>query len=241
MSDESTPTFGRYARVRKAMQGMPALKRLMGKETVVVMKPDRKSEYFAPEVTSVTEALERSGKDAGDMSQQEIIHFATNMLVLNQTPPVAVQLKAVAPESEVKSEPAPEPKGKAAAEEATAEVAPKIRTAKPKPVRKIQPPRLKTTRVPIPTPAPVAESVKPAAKLALTPTAKNGSPIIWVRPHVPFVVGTAILSNLEAVNVLLQPYVKADDPEAKELLDKVNSLMDDVHRRTVLPNCAKED
>jgi hypothetical protein len=67
------------------------------------------------------------------------------------------------------------------------------------------------------------------------PSNGRGELPVYVRANVPFILGCAILSNLQAAATLLAPYVNKDN-EAREVLEKLNQLMDSIHQKTVLPS-----
>ena len=75
-------TFMRYARVNSIIQADLALSRRLSKATIWVGKPNQEGEYFAPEVVGITEAIHNQGKDVNSVSRNEVINFASDVLVL---------------------------------------------------------------------------------------------------------------------------------------------------------------
>lgn len=256
MATESKITFSRYARVRKAFDADHALTKKLSKNMVNIGKPDRSFEEFPLEISDVTTAIYQSGQDANEMTQKDIIIFATEMLLFNKKQPVVRKMEEAAPEPEppkkAVEKPAPKRQRPPRAERpkvVKTVKAPKLKASRPRPIRKKEDKtddKEPATAAIIPAVIAVAPApVKADAPVAATPVvvqAKNGTlPIRLIRANMPYVVGVAIGGLLEAVNVLLQPYISAGEPEAKDVSDKVNALIDDIHRRTVLPNCAKEE
>lgn len=72
----------RYARVNSIIQADLALKQRLSKATIWVGKPNQEGEYFAPEVVGITEAIHNQGKDVNSVSRNEVINFASDVLVL---------------------------------------------------------------------------------------------------------------------------------------------------------------
>lgn len=226
----------RYARVHEILRSDNALSKKLSKNTAAVCRPDQTSKDFPVEVIYVTDEIHKAGMDAYTVSKLEVIRFAHRLLVANSVP---IKLPEAPPPEppKVKKEKLPKP--------------PKVKKEKPPKVprakRRAVPP--KTSAAPVPSPAGVepktsgeveacphhseAESVK-AQVVAVKP------PPEFVRPSIPFVVGVAILSLLQSILTLLESCASSGDNEAKELAQKINELIDEVHRRTILPSAEKE-
>jgi hypothetical protein len=228
MNNEPKRTsFMRYSRVNEILRSDNALSRRLSKKTVAVCKPDQTSEDFPVEVVFVTDEIHMQGIDAYTMPKIEVIRMAHRLLVANPQPIPAI----VAP-------PAPQPKAKAA--QAKKPVAAKAaKPDKPKVRRRTPAPKAPATADPRPA---AVEPPKTGGKTEdrSPPPAPLKMPPEYVRPFVPYVPGCAMLSNLQAVLTLLEPYVAAGDADAKEVCQKVNELIDDIHRRTVLPSAKEE-
>ena len=131
------------------------------------------------------------------------------------------------------------PKAPKAAKAPKAVKAPKVKEEKPPkaPRAKRRAALPKAPATPVPSPAGVepktsGEKVETVAALKPLPE--------FVRPSIPFILGVAILANFQAALTLLESAAAAGDAEAKELAQKINELIDDVHRRTILPSAEKE-
>ena len=252
-------SFTRYVKVNQAMQGDPALQKLLSKPNTWVGKQNQTGEFFSQEVVEVTAAIHNAGMDAYTLKPQQIVHFATDMLVLKQPPPVAAKSSVPEPESSAPvASPVVKPKAKA-----KTKAKPKVK-AKVKPVTKPkveQTPEAQETAQANADPVSAPVRLKPknkvkaarkavskpdrvAAPTAAAPPENNGEAkpmaVRFIRVNVPYVPGIALMNNLYAAQQLLEPFV-INDPEAKELADKLDEMIEAVHRKTVLPNCAKED
>ena len=236
-------SYMRYHKVNAVMVADPALKRLLSKPNQVIIKQDQTSEEFSKEVVEVTTAIHNAGLDAYAMHQHQILHFATNMLVLKQPPPVAARpAKApVAPEKP-KAKAPKAPKAPKAAVKAPAVKAPVVKAApaartKRKSRTKLEPAKAKVAEPPSEPPEPLAEP-PPVPKAETRPKDNGGPPpVVYFRKNVPLIPGITIMNDLYGAVTILEPYA-AHDPEAKEIMDKLNVIIDDVHRKTVLPESA---
>lgn len=226
-SEPKRTSFMRYSRVNEILRSDNALSRRLSKKTVAVCKPDQTSEDFPVEVVFVTDEIHKQGIDAYTMPKIEVIRMAHRLLVANPQPIPAI----VAP-------PAPQPKAKAA------------QAKKPVAAKAAKPDKPKVRRR---TPAPKAPATAEPRPAAVEPkktggNAEDGSPPpppklppAYVRPFIPYVVGVAILSLFQAILTLFEPFQSQGDGDAKDVCQKVNELIDEVHRRTVLPTSAKEE
>jgi len=229
-------SFMRYARVLEILQGDNALSKKLSKNTAAVCRPDQTHKEFPVEVVYVTDEIHKQGADAATMPVIEVIRTAFRLLIQNPGPiPTPAPLPPPAPKVKAKA-PAPKPKA------APAKPVKAAKPPAPKPKEKPKVPR----RAPAPKGQATADERPPAVEQKIA--GESGStkpepvskPLAFVRQFVPFVVGVAALSNLQAVLTLLEPFVAAGDTEAKEVCLKVNELIDDIHRRTVLPCAEKE-
>lgn len=240
MSKIKSASFSRYGRVLTILQSDPLLRKELSKVMVAVCRPDQTSEDFPREVVYVVDQIHKQNLDSTTLIKDEVLVFAYKLLVENRGPiptftPVAVpepktpkpaKIKATKPEKPAKVE---KVKAVKAAKPAPAPVPPPEPKAKVKRARRATRPKEQAT----------AEACPPAVeqKNAGTP---SGKPMTFVRPNVPYVVGCAALANLQAVLTLLEPFTGAGDLEAKEVCQKLNDLIDDIHRRTVIPSAKEE-
>lgn len=231
--------FTCYKRVSAVLNSDNALKKKLGDKTVAVGKPDQSSEDFPVGVILVTDELHATGKDARSIPVIEVIKCAHRLLVLGEAPTV------IAPPPPPPPPPAPPAAKIPSKKEKPAAVA-KTKAAKPRPARQPKP-----VAKPVAKPAAVAAAAATATANTAEPpvppvtmsspavtaaTASTAKTIVTnVRPNVPYVVGVAALSNLQAVITLLEPYVTNGDTEARDLCQKVDKIIDEVHRRTCLP------
>ena len=234
MSKIKSASFSRYGRVLTILQSDPLLRKELSKVMVAVCRPDQTSEDFPREVVYVVDQIHKQNLDTTTFSKDEVLVFAYTPVSAPEpkTPKLAkikpAKIKAAKPEKPAKVEkvkvvkaakPAPAP----------APVPPPEPKAKVKRARRATRPKEQAT----------AETCPPAVeqKNAGTP---SGKPMTFVRPNVPYVVGCAALANLQAVLTLLEPFSGAGDLEAKEVCQKLNDLIDDIHRRTVIPSAKEE-
>jgi len=250
MSNEPKRTsFMRYSRVNEILRSDNALSRRLSKKTVAVCRPDQTHQEFPVEVVFVTDEIHKQGTDAYTMPKMDVIRTAHRLLVANSqpiphiTPPPAPKVKAKPPQKKAAAKTKVPPKAKVLSKA-------KAPPAKPKP--KPQPKARR--RAPAPKDAATVErppTVEPAKAGSNTehrepPTipvavALPKLPPEFVRPYVHNVVGVAALSNLQAVLTLFEPYVANGDTDAKEVCQKVNELIDEIHRRTVLPTSVEKE
>lgn len=250
-----------YKKVAAILKADTGLAKKLGKPTVAVCTPDQKHEDFPKEVTDVTEAIHAAGMDVYTMSKKQIADIAINMLVLGNPPPPPVAVPEPEPEPEIKPpnrsikpaaparpvaadkpkkqppKPAVKPKPEPEAEEPGPEPDLDVEDAAPEKAASVARKIVGDDDEDEEVPEPVKPTPKVARKPVLKPAANNGSikaPPEYVRANVPFILGCAILSNFQAAATLLEPYADKD-PEAREVLDKLNQLIDSVHQKTVLP------
>lgn len=217
-------SFTRYRRVHDILQADNLLKTKLSKTMAAVCRPDQSHEEFPIESVYVTDEIHKQGLDAFTLPKIEVIKTAHRLLVL--TPgPIPIPAPPLPP---------PPPKAKKAAK-------PKV---KPKPKAKAKAkPKAAPRKPPLPKELATAEA-SPAA-VAPKPTGQPdgctvpplAQPPLMVRQDAPYVVGVAALSNLEAAVLLLH---SVNDPALKEPCQRIQDLIDDVHRLTVLPSAKKE-
>lgn len=237
MTKIKSASFTRYARVLKILQGDPHLSKKLSKTMVAICRPDQSIQDFPQEVVYVVEQLHLNNLDANSCKNRDVLQFAFKLLE-NNTRPITfnVEPEPEAPVEKEKKKPVAKVKKPKAKVKALVESEDKAQVEKaPAPTRV----KAKVKRVAKAKAEPAPE--KPIAVKPVEPPVPNvTSKIIeFVRPHVPFVVGCAMLSNFQAGVSLLEPYVQAGDTDAKELSQKINVLIDDIHRRIEIPN-AKE-
>lgn len=255
MNNEPKRTsFMRYARVDEILRSDNLLSRKLSKKTVAVCRPDQTHHEFSVEVVYVTDQIHKQGIDAYTMPKIDVIRTGHRLLVNNPKPipDIVVPLETPARKSttnhkvkvkvrqktkvkaKVKTEKPPKRRRMARPKDAaTADVSPAAVETEPAGVNHADEQPLVSEDEPLPevlSQAPMPETEPPPKP-----------PIIkFVRPYVPNVVGVAALSNLQAVLTLFEPYMAVGDADAKEVCQKVNELIDDIHRRTVLPSAEKE-
>ena len=243
MSKIKSASFSRYGRVLTILQSDPLLRKELSKVMVAVCRPDQTSEDFPREVVYVVDQIHKQNLDSTTLIKDEVLVFAYKLLIENRGPiptftpapapepktPKPAKIKATKPEKPAKVEKVKAVKAVKAAKPAPAPVPPPEPKAKVKRARRATRPKEQAT----------AEACPPAVeqKNAGTP---SGKPMTFVRPNVPYVVGCAALANLQAVLTLLEPFTGAGDLEAKEVCQKLNDLIDDIHRRTVIPSAKEE-
>lgn len=220
-NDPKRTSFMRYDRVHAILRSDNALSRRLGKETVAVCKPDQTHVDFPSEVVRVTDEIHSQGIDAYTMPKIEVIRLAHRLLVKNSTPSVPAPVPAPT------SAPAPDPATDSVPVQA-ASPAPQKAARKPRTPKVVQTARQEV--VP-----------KPSADVQPSDPVSKKLPPEFVRPYAPYVVGVAALSNLQAVLTLFEPFMDAGGEDAKAVCQKVNALIDDIHRRTVLPSHAEKE
>jgi len=241
------PTVTRYARVQKVLLSDNALSKKLSTKTSAVCRVDKSFVDFPVEVIHVTDEIHRQGMDSNSLSRTDIIRFGVRLLLQGKVPDNITSLAAVETSVALKDEDEkPKP----------------IKPPKPPKLPKVKPPKLSKVKPPKPPKLPKVKPPKPElacvvkvkavnpekvaappaapAVKASTETKPEKAPVFFVRPHVPYVVGTAALSNLWAVLTLFEPFVLEGDAEAREVSQRVNDLIDDIHRRTILPSAEKD-
>jgi len=243
MSHTKSASFTRYVHVNDILRRDPVLRKELSKATVAVCRPDQTSVDFPPEVVHVVEKIHEQNLNATTFNKDEILDFAYELLITNRGPIPSYGIVLTVP---IK---APTP--------------PKAKVKVDKPAKVAAPAKVATPKAATPTPTPIkadkpakpakVEPVAPLKKAQVKPpkaqvTADAGTDdkststklMTYVRPDVPYVVGCAALSNLQAVLSLLEPFVKSGDSEAKDVCKKLKELIDDIYRRTVIPNDKEE-
>lgn len=232
MSHEPKRTsFQRYVRVHEILQGDNLLRQRLSKNVVAVCRPDQTHKELPIEVVYVTDEIHKTGKDAYTMPKIEVIRMAHRLLIQNPMPaPAPVSPAALPPPVEVH----------AFRNGSTAKTKVKVKKAaspKSPAVRKKAAER-KPAAVVVDVEAPPAIPVP--AKAAKEPVAATPAPAVksqpaFIRKSIPLVVGIAILNLMQGVLTLLEYSVASGDEEAKDLCGKISSLIDETHRRTVIP------
>lgn len=227
MSEAIHTSLKRYERVHEILKSDNALKRKLSTRMVAVCKPDNSFVDFPVEVVHVTDAIHKQGLDAYSLPKMEVMRFGLELLVKN-TSPIPMPTSPVKPAVK----PAPKP-------------APKAPVKKPVPAKKAAkptaPPAAEKPAARKGVPKATATAASRPAPVEPTPAgeAKPAAPKAYVRPYMPYVMGVAVLSLLESINVLLQPHIGVGDNDAKEMSQKTNELINEFHRRTVLPSTEK--
>lgn len=228
MSEGKKTSFMRYARVHGILKGDNALSKRLGKKTAAVCKPNQTYEDFPVEVIAVTDEIHKQGLDAHVASVPDVLRIAADLLFSGKPLPMPSL-----PEPPVRAKKVKAPK----AAKAKKRKAPPPEPPPPPPAPKAAKAKVKSARRPkVPATAERPAAVEPTQAGSAEPSALPPKPPAMVRPSFPYVVGVAALSNLQAVVTLLEPFAAHNDTDAKEFIQKVNSLIDEVHRRTVLPS-----
>lgn len=232
MSKIKSASFTRYTKVHKVLLNDPLLQKQLSKTMIAVCRPDNSTQDFPQEVVYVVDQIQSKNLDVSTCTQKDIMKLAYDLLVLHPQP---IPAYTSAPEAE------PAPPAPKAVRKAKPTV---VKVAKPKAAKKVATPKEAPKEAPKEVvrkarQAPKAKAPEaPAADVKNEPKAVN-KPMVYVRPNVPFAVGCAALANLQAVVTLLEPFVDGGDAEAKVVSEKLNDLIDDIHRRTIIPS-AKE-
>lgn len=230
----------RYSRVNAILRSDNLLSRRLSKPSVAVCKPDQTSEDFPVEVVNVTKAIHEQGIDAYTMPKIEVIRIAHRLLVSGTQ-----ALPASVPDADADVVP-PQTKVKVKRVKRAKTVKPVKRTKKPDKItktkgrRRVPDPKTEATAEPRPAAVEPNTGAKTEDRLSLA-QAPPKIPPAFVRPSIPYVVGVAILSLFQAILALLEPFLSQGDVDAKDLSQKINELIDEVHRRTVLPSSVKEE
>ena len=220
-------SFMRYQRVLEILQGDNALRKRLSKNMAAVCRPDQTHKEYPVEVVHVTDEIHKEGLDAYTLSKIEVIRFAHRLLVANHPtaspsapPDLPVKEAKVPKAAKLKEKPKPKlkkaivPKSTAAAESPIA--------AEPKTgedaVLKV--PDAVFAKVPEVIPIKVPEAKAP--------------PSLFIRPHVPHIPGIAVMNCLFSAFQLMEPFC-ASDPDARDLCQRIQTLIDELHRRTILP------
>lgn len=223
MSKIKSASYTRYVKVYKILKNDPLMrKELSGDMVAICRPPDQRSEDFPKEVVYVVDQIHARNLDVSTCTNKDVLLIAYDLLVKN---------RATVPSY---SEPPAE------AEDA------KTIPAKAKPAKSKNQKPSKTPKPPKAPPAskvkaksapePETSAPKATLKTAPAPPVKSALPAVkqQVRPGIPYVIECAALANLEAALSLMEAAGNSDD-----ICRKLNSLIDEIHRRTIIPS-AKE-
>lgn len=215
-------SFTRYRRVNDILQADRLLRTKLSKNMAAVCRPDQSHKEFPIEVVYVTDEIHKQGLDAFTLPKIEVVNTAHRLLVQNTGP---IPVPAPPP-------PAPEKK-KAAKPKAV-----KPKAAKPKPKPKPTPVKPKALpKAPATAePSPAAVEPKTAGEPKGDGVAKLQCPE-FVRPGIPFAVGIASMSNMEAAILLLE---STSDERYRGAIQKLQEVIDEVRLHTVLPSAQKD-
>ena len=247
----------RYNRVREILQADNALKRRLSKNMSAVCRPDQTHDEFPVEVVYVTEEIHKQGLDASTLAKGEVIRTAHRLLVANPVPDLLAVLtpqlapEAPAPEAKLPKAKVPKEKPKAKAKVPKAEApkakpkvpkaeAPKVPKApkeKPKAKPKVLVPKVSATADT--SPAAVEPKSTGGTQESSVATLPPKAPPAFIRPYIAHVPGIAMMNCLYGARQLMEPF-SASDPDAKDICHKLDDLIDELHRRTVLPSAEKE-
>lgn len=198
------------------MQADRLLRTKLSKNMAAVCRPDQSHKEFPIEVVYVTDHIHKQGIDSFTMPKNEVVKVAFDLLVENPGP---IPMPAPPP-------PAPEKK-KAA----------KPKAAKPKPAPKVKPKRKALPKAPATAePSPAAVEPKTSGEPKGDGVAKLPCPE-FVRPGIPFAVGIASMSNMEAAILLLE---STGDERYRNVIQKLQEVIDEVRLHTVLPSAQKD-
>lgn len=224
-------SFMRYQRVFDILQGDNLLKKRLSKNMAAVCRPDQTHKEFPFEVVYVTDKIHEQGLDAYTLAKIEVIRSAHRLLVANPVPPPPVAEPAADPKPEKAVKPKP-----AKASKPEKAVKPKVEkpTEKPKPKPKDALPKATATAEPSPAAVePSQTGANDGNGVAAAPVLKT--PPAFIRPFIPHVPGIAIMNCLYAARQLLEPHLSTDS-DAKNVCNRLDELIDELHRRTVLPS-----
>ena len=243
MNESKRTSLMRYRRVGNVLQNDRLLSQKLSTEMVGVGKHDQTHEDFPAEVVYVTDEIHKQGVDAYTMPKNDILRIAHRLLIQNPSPV---------------SKPDLEPQPKATAARAAAAAAATTTTTTKVKVKVAQAPKPQRGRRKRKT-AVHAEEIAPAVQPESAggapiedrppppppPSSSSSSsskPVEYVRPFIPYVVGVAILSLLQAVLTLFEPFMSnGAEGDTKDVCQKVNELIDEIHRRTVIPASAEKE
>lgn len=210
-------SFTRYRRVSDILQADRLLRTKLSKNMAAVCRPDQSHKEFPIEVVYVTDEIHKQGLDAFTLPKIEVINTAHRLLVQNTGP---IPMPAPPP-------PAPEKK----------KAAVKPKAVKPKPAPKVKP------KGKAPPKAPATAEPSPAAVEPKTEGEPKGDGVAklpcpeFVRPGIPFAVGIASMSNMEAAILLLE---STGDERYRTPIQKLQEVIDEVRLHTVLPSAQKD-
>lgn len=207
-------SFTRYRRVSDILQADRLLRTKLSKNMAAVCRGQSHTD-FPIEVVYVTDEIHKQGLDSFTLPKNEVVNTAHRLLVENPGPiPM----------------PAPLPEKKAAKPKAKAKV-------KPKPKAKA-----KTKGKALPK-VPATAEPSPAAVEPNTAGEAKGDGVVklpcpeFVRPGIPFAVGIASMSNMEAAILLLE---STGDERYRNAIQKLQEVIDEVRLHTVLPSAQKD-
>ena len=225
MTKIKSASFTRYTKVLKLLQTDPLLRKELSKDAVAVCRPDQTSQDFPKEVVYVVDKIHAKGLDANTCTSKDILNFAFNLLVKNRGPITIAASPAV---------PAKKPAVKKVTKNTVAEE-PEVEAPAPRRAARTASPAPKSKAASDAPPSVVAENNAGEVKSVVEKTIKV---VAFIRPGIPNVIGCAALANLQAALSVLEAV--ATDAEDKSICQRMNTLIDDIHRRTIIPS-AKEN
>lgn len=229
MTKIKSASFTRYTKVQKLLQTDPLLKKELSKEMVAICRPDQTSQDFQKEVVYVVDKIHAKGLDANTCTSKDILKFAFELLVTNKGPIVI----APTPEAPVPAKQPARKKAVGAKQQTT--LPPAEEPDEPVPAKAKAAPAPKSKAASAAPPPVVAKNNEGVGNSAVEKTIKV---VAIIRPGIPNVISCAALANLQAALSLLEAV--AADADAKDVCQRLNTLIDDIHRRTIIPS-AKEN
>jgi len=210
-------SFTRYRRVNDILQADRLLRTKLSKNMAAVCRGQSHTD-FPIEVVYVTDEIHKQGLDSFTLPKNEVVNTAHRLLVENPGPipmptPLAPEKKEAKPKAKTKSKPKLKPRPKAKARGKALPKAPA--TAEP---------------------SPAAVDPKTAGEAKADGVAKLPCPE-FVRPGIPFAVGIASMSNMEAATLLLE---STGDERYRNVIQKLQEVIDEVRLHTVLPSAQKD-
>jgi hypothetical protein len=221
------PNFMRYQRVAELVIGEAALKERLGTKTDTVLKPNGEKVEFQKELVDLTERIHAAGFDVNVITKQQILKYAVDVILWGGDS----GLPPVPPRSEAEAAAPPAPKKRAPAKVKSVRK-PKAVEKKPTAVPEEKPAAETapvTPPVAAPKPKPAAEPVGVSRQVTI-----SSPPSQCAASNFPFVVGCAANANLMAAAQLMEIHDRS--PEGKEILARLNKIIEDVLKRTTIPS-----
>lgn len=208
----------RYMRVDTILRSDLALSKKLSEPAIPIQKPDGSgSTLFSREVVALTRFIHNNGLDSQTLHRSEVVLHAVKTLITGEHQLPKIEEPAASGAGDPVKNGAPKKAAAVKQAKASDTKAAKVKAAK---VKVAKPEAEK----------PEAETKPEPVKPALAATTTGG-------PY-PFVVGTAVVSNLMAGCQLLRAYSNGDT-NCESIATRLDAIIDEIQATAKIPSSAK--